>query len=152
MTTIVRLARPADAERIAEFNRCLAEESESKRLAAEVVLAGVRALFAHPQHGRYYVAERGGEIVGQLLVTFEWSDWRNGLFWWIQSVYVAPSDRRSGVFSTIYKHVARLAQQDPSVCGLRLYVEDENVRAQRAYAALGMSHAGYRVMETEFEC
>ena len=151
MTVRVRTANPGDAALIAAFNCRLAEESETKRLDQDVVLAGVCSLLATPSHGCYYLAERGGEAVGQLLITYEWSDWRNGLFWWIQSVYVAPEQRRSGVFSSLYRHVAGLAREEPTVCGLRLYVEGGNERAQRAYAALGMTEAGFKVMEMEFQ-
>jgi GNAT superfamily N-acetyltransferase len=146
----VRPAKAADAKLIAEYNCLLAEESESKRLDARTVAAGVTALLEAPENGRYYVAETGGRIVGQLLITYEWSDWRNGRFWWIQSVYVASAERRKGVFSALYRHVATLAKNDPRVCGLRLYVEEHNERALQTYGALGMSPAGYRVMEIEF--
>ena len=151
MSIVIREARPSDAEIIADYNSRLATESEGKRLDEETVAAGVCALIEQPQNGRYYVAERNGRLVGQLLITYEWSDWRNGLFWWIQSVYVESSNRRSGVFSNLYRHVVQLAENDPGVCGIRLYVEEENARAQRTYDALGMRNTGYQVMEVEFE-
>ncbi len=147
----IREARSTDARRIAEYNRCLAEETERKQLDAPTVLAGVQALLDAPAHGRYYVADIDDELVGQLLLTYEWSDWRNGRFWWIQSVYVAPSHRRQGIFSALYGHVKTLANQDPSVCGLRLYVEAHNAGALETYRALGMSPTGYHVLEIELD-
>jgi ribosomal protein S18 acetylase RimI-like enzyme len=143
----IRPATTADAERIADFNARLAAETENKRLDGPTVLAGVRALLECPAHGQYFVAESGGEVAGQLLITYEWSDWRNGQFWWIQSVYVDPRFRRQGVFSQLYRHVATLAGNDDRVCGIRLYVEEHNSRALATYQALGMSTPGYRVME-----
>lgn len=151
MPVSIRPATAADAARIAEFNCRLAEETERKRLDPDTVLAGVESLIGASGHGRYYLAERGSEVVGQLLITYEWSDWRNGQFWWIQSVYVAPEHRRRGVFSSLYGHVAREARAHPRVCGLRLYVEEHNARAIAAYDALGMRPAGYRVLETELD-
>jgi ribosomal protein S18 acetylase RimI-like enzyme len=149
LTVSIRPATPADAGRIADFNRRLAEESEDKRLDRQTVLAGVKALLERPANGQYYVADNGVEIVGQLLITYEWSDWRNAQFWWIQSVYVASQFRRQGVFSKLYAHVAELARSSPGVCGLRLYVEEHNTRALATYRALGLSNPGYRVMEIE---
>ena len=151
MSLTIREARAADAGVIAEYNVRLAHESENKRLEADVVVAGVQALLESPEQGRYFVAERDGEVVGQLLITYEWSDWRNGLFWWIQSVYVPLQCRRSGVFSELYRHVTALAKASSEVCGIRLYVESENTRAQHTYSALGMTDTGYQVMEVEFE-
>ena len=149
MPISIRLATPADASRIADFNQRLAEESEKKRLDPQTVLAGVKALLSSPAHGQYYIADDGTEVVGQLLITYEWSDWRNGQFWWIQSVYVAPQFRRQGVFSALYAHVAEIARGHAGVCGLRLYVEEHNSRALATYRALGLVSAGYHVMEVE---
>ena len=98
----------------------------------------------------YLVAEIGESIVGSLLITYEWSDWRNAWFWWIQSVYVPVEYRRSGVFSELYRHITELAKESSEVCGVRLYVEGENTPAQRTYRALGMNHTNYQVMEVEF--
>jgi ribosomal protein S18 acetylase RimI-like enzyme len=146
----IREANPADAEVIAEFNSRIALETEDMRLPPEVVDPGVRALLADESKGRYWVAESDGQIVGQIMVTYEWSDWRNGMIWWIQSVYVHGEYRRSGVFSALYRHVESIAREDPQVCGIRLYVERENVRAQRTYASLGMTKTDYRVMQSMF--
>ena len=146
----IRDATPSDAEIIAEFNANLALESEGMRLDPGLVGPGVDALLGDRSRGRYWVAESDGRIVGQIMVTYEWSDWRNGMIWWIQSVYVHGDYRRSGVFSALYRHVETLAKQDPQVCGIRLYMEHENARAQRTYESLGMNMTDYRVMQSMF--
>jgi ribosomal protein S18 acetylase RimI-like enzyme len=115
-----------------------------------VVKAGVLAVVENPTRGHYWVAETDGRIVGQIQTTFEWSDWRNGMLWWIQSVYVHPDFRRRGIYSTLYRHVESLASRQPDVCGIRLYVERDNEPAQQTYSALGMSMTDYRVMERLF--
>lgn len=150
MNITIREARRSDAATIAAYNAAMAEETEGKALDPACVGPGVVALFDEPSHGRYWVAEDRGDIVGQLMVTYEWSDWRNGMIWWIQSVYVHPEWRRQGVFSALYHHVESLASDTPGVIGLRLYVEDNNLRAQQTYEALGMLKPGYLVMETLF--
>jgi ribosomal protein S18 acetylase RimI-like enzyme len=146
----IRDATSADAAIIADFNASLAFESEDMRLDPELVGPGVKALLRDPSKGRYWMAEAAGRIVGQIMVTYEWSDWRNGMIWWIQSVYVHGDYRRSGVFSALYRHVESLARQDAQVCGIRLYVEHENARAQRTYESLGMNMTDYRVMQSMF--
>ena len=151
MTIRIRDAEPADAAIIAEFNRLLAAESEDITLDPETVAAGVAALLADPSLGRYWLAELDGEVVGQIMTTREWSDWRNGMLWWIQSVYVRPELRGRGIFSALYRHVERLARETPGIGGLRLYVDDRNDRARRIYQAMGMEDGGYRVMEHIFE-
>lgn len=143
----IRLARPGDARAIAAFNAAMALETEGKRLFAEVIGAGVRALLRRPKAGFYLLAETKAEIAGVLMITTEWSDWRNGAFWWIQSVYVRPEFRRQGVYRRLYRHVQGLAKKDRRVCGFRLYVERENRRAQATYRALGMEKTRYRVFE-----
>jgi GNAT superfamily N-acetyltransferase len=142
----IRRATPADAAVIAEFNRLLAWESEQKRLDPDVLAAGVRAVLADPHKGFYTLAERAGEAVGQTLVTFEWSDWRNGWYWWVQSVYVRADARRGGVFGAIYRHLEAAALADPTVIGLRLYVERDNARAQAVYRRLGLADEPYFLM------
>jgi ribosomal protein S18 acetylase RimI-like enzyme len=129
----------------------LALETEDFALEPGIVTAGVLAVVQNPSRGRYWVAEIDGHIVGQIQITFEWSDWRNGMLWWIQSVYVHPDFRRRGVYSALYRHVESLASRQPDVCGIRLYVERENITAQQTYGALGMSMTDYRVMERIFE-
>ncbi|HVW01866.1 MAG TPA: GNAT family N-acetyltransferase, partial [Planctomycetaceae bacterium] len=111
---------------------------------------GVAALLADPRHGRYFVACDGPRVVGQMMHTYEWSDWRNGQIWWLQSVYVAADFRQRGVFRALFEHVLHAAEADPGVVGVRLYVEDENKSAQAAYAKLGLDEAGYHVMERMF--
>src|SRR5579885_3015090 len=134
MPLTVRRATPDDLAVIVDFNRRLAEESEGKALDRAVLTAGVAAALADPSgKGPYFLAEDGGEVVGQMQVTFEWSDWRNGWFWWIQGVYVRAGSRRRGVFRALYDHVSRAAREEPGVIGLRLYVERDNVAAQQAY-------------------
>jgi ribosomal protein S18 acetylase RimI-like enzyme len=142
----IRLATPADAGVLIEFNAAMALETEGKELLTEVIGAGVRSLLGNPAAGFYLLAEQES-VVGSLMITKEWSDWRNGTFWWIQSVYVQPEFRRQGVYKKLYRHVQELAANDPKVCGFRLYVERENSRAQATYRALGMKQTHYLVFE-----
>ena len=146
----IREATPGDATTIAGFNQRIAEETEGKSLDADVILAGVSRLFADPSRGRYWLAEVDGTVVGQTMVTYEWSDWRNGNVWWIQSVYVSKEFRRRGVFSALYAAVRDAAHADKDACGIRLYVEKSNERAQATYRALGMEGDTYLVMEAMF--
>ena len=146
----IRDANASDAEIIADYNARLALESEGMRLDPGLVGPGVRTLLRDASKGRYWMAEADGRVVGQIMVTYEWSDWRNGMIWWIQSVYVHGDYRRTGVFSALYRHVESLARKDPDVCGIRLYVEHENERAQRTYQSLGMKMTDYRVMQSMF--
>lgn len=139
-----------DLATIADFNAALATESEDKTLDRTVLASGVRRLLEDSARGRYFIAESNGQSVGQTLITYEWSDWRDGWLWWIQSVYVHPDFRRAGVFRRLFGHIETLARESGEVVGIRLYVERENARAQDTYRSLGMSHTGYRVMETEF--
>jgi ribosomal protein S18 acetylase RimI-like enzyme len=147
MSLTIRRAIPADEAVLVAFNTALAWETEHKRLRPEILLAGVRAVFNNATRGFYTVAVKDDEIVGQMMVTYEWSDWRNGWFWWIQSVYVREDARREGVFRSLYKEVQRQAAADPTVIGLRLYVESDNQRAQSTYRALGMTVTTYGLME-----
>ena len=143
----IRQAEVKDAEAIAEFNRLMAFETEHKKLLPEVILAGVNAMIANPSHGFYLVAEDGDQIAGSLMVTTEWSDWRNGVVWWVQSVYVREEYRRQGIYRSLYEKVKALAEQDPSICGFRLYVEKDNVNAQKTYESLGMEETDYLMYE-----
>jgi ribosomal protein S18 acetylase RimI-like enzyme len=143
----IRVATPADAAVLTEFNAAMALETEKKELLPEVIGAGVHSLLGNPAAGFYVVADEGSRVVGSLLITKEWSDWRNGDFWWIQSVYVRPEFRRRGVYKALYRYVQELAAQDPNVCGFRLYVERENSRAQATYRTLGMKETRYLVFE-----
>lgn len=147
MTLLIRQAEPDDEDVVADFNCRLAWESESKRLDAPTVQLGVREILNNPRRGRYFVACLDGRIVGQLMHTFEWSDWRNGDIWWLQSVYVHPDFRRRGVFRALMNHLQTEATASPDVAGLRLYVEEHNTAAQETYVRLGLKAAGYVVME-----
>lgn len=146
----IRSAVMSDWMTIADFNRRLAAETEGKTLQSDVIEAGVRALLADARHGRYFVALSADTIIGQIMHTREWSDWRNGEIWWLQSVYVLPEYRSRGVFRALYKHLVNLAGNSPDVIGLRLYVETHNGRAQSAYQQLGFRDASYTVMERIF--
>lgn len=156
----VREAHLRDAEMLAQWAIAMAWETEHKRLDPATVLAGVEAGLTDASKARYFVAMREvevagretiGEAVGTLMLTREWSDWRCGDWWWIQSVYVPGVHRRQGVFAALYRHVEQLARDSERVVGLRLYVERDNERAQRTYAALGMVDAGYRMFERGFD-
>ncbi len=147
MPFVVRLADATDAGKIVEYNFRLALETEDKHLDQAILASGVAAILADPSKGFYLVAGEAGDVLGQLAVTFEWSDWRNGWLWWIQSVYVRANARRRGVFRALYDEVYRLAREDGQVIGIRLYVEKENQAAQSTYATLGMSEAPYLIYE-----
>jgi ribosomal protein S18 acetylase RimI-like enzyme len=147
MSVAVRRAGPEDAAVIAEFNRRLAEETEGKALDAALLRAGVEAGLADEAKALYFVAEDGGDVIGQLMLTREWSDWRNGWMWWIQSVYVRADARRRGTFRALYRFAHEAAKADPGVIGLRLYVEHANGAAQQTYQRLGMTRTGYLVFE-----
>jgi ribosomal protein S18 acetylase RimI-like enzyme len=144
----IRDATPADQPVIVDFNSRLAEETEGRTLDKHLIGPGVSALLADPTKGRYWLATSDSAVVGQLMVTYEWSDWRNGMLWWIQSVYVLPDFRRKGVFSAMYGHVQSLVEADQEACGIRLYVEKRNRRAQETYRKHGMTDPGYQVMES----
>lgn len=146
----IRTARTADAPIIARFNREMALETEGRKLSPPRVLRGVKALLADRAKGTYFLAESVGEIIGQLLITYEWSDWRNGNFWWIQSVYVAPAWRGRGVFKALHTHIERLARRRKDVCGVRLYVDAHNTKAKEVYARLGLKATHYELWETDF--
>ncbi|MEM7257248.1 MAG: GNAT family N-acetyltransferase [Pseudomonadota bacterium] len=143
----IRKATTADAKLISDWNRAMAWETEHKDLPEPVILRGVQRLIEKPVYGFYLLAEIDGSIAGTLMVTTEWSDWRDGLFWWIQSVYVAPEFRRKGVYRALYNEVKSLAKQHPDVCGYRLYVEKDNEVAQRTYEQLGMHRTDYFMYE-----
>ena len=146
-TFTLRQAVAKDAASIAEFNRLMAFETEHKKLIPEVILAGVNTMIANPSHGFYLVAEKDGNIAGSLMITTEWSDWRNGVVWWVQSVYVREEYRRQGIYRGLYEKVKALASENESVCGFRLYVEKDNVNAQKTYEVLGMLETDYLMYE-----
>lgn len=143
----VRRATDDDAAAIIRFNSAMAIETEDVALDGETLTRGVRRMLADPQLGFYLVAEHDGAVAGCLGITYEWSDWRAGLFWWIQSVYVEPGHRASGVFTALYEQATRDACATPEVIGLRLYAERDNDRAIRTYHRLGMTTTHYRLLE-----
>lgn len=146
----VRQATEADSQALVDFNQAMAWETEQKKLDTSVLTAGVNALLEDKSKGFYLVAEQeDGGIAGSLMVTSEWSDWRNSQFWWIQSVYVRPENRRTGIYSKLYEKVKDLAHQTQGVCGFRLYVEHDNYVAQETYKKLGMQASHYYMFETE---
>jgi ribosomal protein S18 acetylase RimI-like enzyme len=147
MPLMIRRATLNDSEVVVDFNRRLAEESEGKILDGALLKAGVAQALTDPKKALYFLAQEDGFVVGQIMITTEWSDWRNGWFWWIQSVYVRPEARRRGVFRALFEHVSQAARQDSSVIGLRLYVDEDNHSAQEAYRRLGMTDTGYFVLE-----
>jgi len=142
-----RTAESFDIPSLVDFNQKMALETEGKRLDTATLTAGVRAVFSDANKGFYVVAEDAGSIVGGLLVTFEWSDWRNKWFWWIQSVYIVPEARGRGIYRLLYDHVKAEAAKNANVCGFRLYVERENVHAQRVYEKVGMENTVYFMYE-----
>ena len=146
----IRRATLSDAAFIAESNIAMASETEGMALNEDIVRPGVAAVLDNDSLGFYLVAEIDGNPAGQLMVTYEWSDWRNGLWWWIQSVYVRPEHRRKGVYTALHRHVSEAAQAAGGVCGIRLYVEQENSTAQQVYQSLDMYHTRYHMYEVEF--
>lgn len=146
----VRLASIDDAATIVDFNARMASETEGRALPLEVLKNGVVAALADPNRCQYFVAESEGRVVGQAMITYEWSDWRNGQFWWIQSVYVMEEWRRRGIFRTLYQHLQQLARDTPDCCGLRLYVEQHNQVAQETYRRMGMKSTGYLILEEDW--
>ena len=155
----IRAAHTHDRDLLAQWAVAMALETEHKQLDEKTVRAGVEAGIADPAKARYFIAMRESSVAGRetiaapagtLMLTHEWSNWRNGDWWWIQSVYVPPQFRRMGVFTALYRHVEQLARDTPGVVGLRLYVERENANAQKTYEALGMIDAGYSILEAEF--
>ena len=151
MTVKIRPAALSDLETIVEFNARLAQETEGVDLDRDRLRAGVAAMLCDRSLGLYFIAESesGSGPAGQLGLTYEWSDWRNGMFWWLQSVYVRPEFRRQGVLRALYGHVLEMAK-DRGVCGIRLYVENENRTAQEAYRQLGMARAVFHMYEVDF--
>jgi GNAT superfamily N-acetyltransferase len=147
MTTTYRRGRLQDLNAIVDFQLAMARETEDLGLDREVCAQGVQAVFDNPALGAYYVGEIEGRVVASLLTTYEWSDWRNGMVWWIQSVYVVPEARGRGIYSGLYAHVKHLAETDERVQGIRLYVDKRNARAQQVYTRLGMNGEHYQVFE-----
>ena len=144
----IREAVKPDIPVIAEFNQALAKETENIQLNAEILASGIsNALDRDECH--YFIAELNGQVIGQTMITYEWSDWRNGIMWWFQSVYVQPEHRGKGIFRALFNHVEQLAKKHPDVKALRLYVMQNNLSGKDTYAALGMIDSGYVVYEKE---
>ena len=146
----IRHANTTDLQTLVGFNSAMAQETEDKALCLETLRRGIYAMLEDDSLGFYLVAEDNGEPVAQLMVTTEWSDWRNAHFFWLQSLYVTPEYRRQGVFRRLYEYVELLARESGNICGIRLYVERTNTRAKQAYVNLGMSHSHYDMYEVEF--
>jgi len=147
MTTIIETAREEHIEILIDFQLRLAFESEGVTLDADTLRSGMQAMFADPSKGVYYIAREEKEIVGCHMITYEWSDWRNGMVWWLQSVYVRESHRKKGIFKKMYDNVITIIKNDPDLIGLRLYVDKSNERAMNVYAAMGMDGSHYTVYE-----
>lgn len=147
----VRAGQEKDIDTLVKFNIALAHQTEQKQLSPSIVTQGLQTLFKNPKHGFYIVAEIEDEIVGCCMVTYEWSDWRCGLFWWIQSVYVKPEFRRRGIFRKLYEFLKEKALQEQNVCGFRLYVEQSNYTGQNTYSGVGMKETPYKFYEESFE-
>ena len=150
----VRLARPEDAATVTSFSAAMALETEGRRLDLDRLHNGTIALLESPDRGFFMVAELeqadDRQLLGQLMITYEWSDWRNGAFWWIQSVYVDPAWRRRGIFRRMHETVMATAKTSPNVCGVRLYVEESNGAAQAVYRRVGLTPSSYAIFETDF--
>ena len=142
-----RNATREDADAIIEFQLAMARETEELELDRDVLTRGVAAVFDDTSKGRYYVAEAEGRVVASLMITYEWSDWRSGTVWWIQSVYVLPEFRKRGIYAGLYTHVRYMIKDEPSIRGIRLYVDERNRTAQEVYTRLGMNGEHYRVFE-----
>ena len=145
----IRLASYADSDALVAFNQAMAFETEGKTLDPAKITPGVAAVFEDEKKGFYVVAEQHEKIVGGLMVTYEWSDWRNAWFWWIQSVYILPEARGTGLYRRMYEFVKDRAAEAGNVCGFRLYVETENIQAQKVYARVGMSQSHYLMYEED---
>ena len=146
----VRIAKPNDIDSVVKFNRAMALETERKELSLPLLTEGVKAVFDNPKHGFYVVAEIDSEVIACLLVTYEWSDWRCKLFWWLQSLYVLPQYRQQGVFQQLYKFVKEKALNKSNICGFRLYVEKDNHIAHSSYEKVGMNKSCYKIYEEMF--
>jgi ribosomal protein S18 acetylase RimI-like enzyme len=150
---VVRRARPDDVPSIVSFSAAMARETEGRDLDRDRLRAGTLALLGSPSHGFFMVAETprpGPCLIGQLMITYEWSDWRNAVFWWIQSVYVDPSYRRQGIYRRMHDTVVALGKADPTVCGIRLYVARDNGSAHAVYRRVGLAPSVYEIYEEDF--
>ncbi|AYV12675.1 GNAT family N-acetyltransferase [Shewanella algae] len=144
---LIRKGTPKDTEALVAFNQAMAQETEGLALDSDTLSLGVSTLLENPAKGFYLVAEIEGEIAGSLMVTFEWSDWRAADYYWIQSVYIKPEHRQKGIYRALYQEVKTLAEKQGGAASFRLYVEQENTRAQQTYQSLGMSQSHYLMYE-----
>jgi ribosomal protein S18 acetylase RimI-like enzyme len=145
----IRTGQTTDLQALVNFNQAMALETENLQLDSDTLTLGVSTLLDHPEKGCYLVAELGGEILGSLMVTFEWSDWRAKNYFWIQSVYIRPENRRQGIYGKLYQAVKDLAKKQGGAASFRLYVENENIAAQKTYEALGMEQSYYLMYEAK---
>ncbi|MCJ7802312.1 MAG: GNAT family N-acetyltransferase [Candidatus Marinimicrobia bacterium] len=147
---IIRNANKDDTATIVKFNSAMAMETESKQLDSATVRKGVEKILINSVHDFYLIAESDGVPVGQLMITKEWSDWRNGEFWWIQSVYIHPDFRKNNIYKNLYNKAINLAKESDKVCGIRLYVDKDNISAQNVYSKLGMKESNYVFFEEDW--
>lgn len=147
MGVSVRKATREDLSAIADFQQRLAAETENMTLDRDILLKGIESMFDDPSKGIYFIAEVDGEIVGCHSITYEWSDWRNGMVFWLQSVYVVEQHRKHGVFKKMFENLQRMVREDKGIAGLRLYVDKTNLRAQKVYQSMGMNGEHYSVFE-----
>ena len=147
---LIRRARSDEFKILAEFQQTMAKETEGKTLDANLLMQGINAVFRCPSKGFYIVAENRKKVVGSLLITYEWSDWRNSNIWWIQSVFVSSESRRKGVYRALYSYIYQQASSDNTIGGIRLYVDRDNTVAQQTYSSLGMAKSHYEMYEIDF--
>lgn len=147
---IIRKHNSNDLNTLVSFNCAMAEETEGKILKPETIQAGVRALLEDESKGFYLLAEMDDRMVGQLMITKEWSDWRNGNFWWIQSVYVLPDYRNKGVYRSLHEEIIKMGKSEEHICGIRLYVDKDNTAAQEVYKKMGMVDSHYTLFEEDW--
>ena len=147
MEILIREANSTDANKIVEFQMAMALETESLKLDRDILTLGVNAVLDDPSKASYFIAEEDGKSVGMLMITPEWSDWRNGWVWWIQSVYTMPEFRKRGVYKLLYEHIKSLVAASADIRGIRLYVDNRNTTAQNVYTALGMNGDHYSTYE-----
>lgn len=151
MTILIRKAKTGEMDILVSNNRAMALETEGKILDLKTAEQGAERVLTDPSTGFYLVIDRGGQILGQCLVTYEWSDWRCGNYWWIQSVYILPAFRRTGLFSQLYRFICNEAEQSKEFVGLRLYVDENNLAAKATYESLGFETSHYRMFETDIK-
>jgi ribosomal protein S18 acetylase RimI-like enzyme len=147
MNIVVRDALKSDLEEILDFQINMAKETESIDLERDVLKIGVSSVLEDSAKAKYFIADNEGEAAGMLMITTEWSDWRNGWVWWIQSVYVKPGYRKMGVYKMLYNHIKKIVGSSDELKGIRLYVDKRNVRAQQVYESLGMTGDHYTTYE-----